>query len=41
MALPSSVVLRDRAHVSELVGDAVTTAHIVEAIAAGEKQGAA
>ena len=35
------IVLRDRAHVSELVGDAVTTAHIVEAIAAGEKRGAA
>ncbi len=34
------IVLRDRTHVSELVGEAVTTAHIVEAIAAGEKQGA-
>ncbi|MDX3929367.1 MAG: sugar ABC transporter ATP-binding protein [Shinella sp.] len=31
------IVLRDRAHVAELVGEDVSTAHIVEAIAAGER----
>ena len=32
------IVLRDRAHVAELVGEAVTTARIVEAIAAGDER---
>lgn len=32
------IVLRDRKHVSELTGEDVTTAHIVEAIASGEKR---
>ena len=30
------IVLRDRAHVAELTGDAVTTSRIVEAIAASD-----
>ena len=32
------LVLRDRAHVAELSGDEITTAHIVDAIAATEKK---
>lgn len=32
------IVLRDRAHVSELVGEEVTTSHIVEAIAVADKR---
>lgn len=35
------IVLRDREHVSELVGEQVTTTHIVEAIAAVDKRGTA
>jgi len=35
------IVLRDRAHVAELVGEEVTTAGIVEAIAASASAGRA